>query len=218
MKKNANILEYVEKYKYKYGISYADEKSTLVRRLCKFINFFTICMIIWTFLFCMSLLFKAQSEEFSLFAVNNDYFVYTSEYYTLLACFFLLIVTLILSKKSKYFLGLTVAILPVAISCFRTCTKVGLGYKSSYYIGSVPSYIIMLLVVALIFILIRARIKTNRIYDMLVDGLYKQYGTENGEKLSEEDWQKFLKDYNPKKMFKDTENVEKNKSKTEGKK
>ena len=52
---------------------------------------------------------------------------------------------------------------------------------------------------------------------MLVDGLYKQYGTENGEKLSEEDWQKFLKDYNPKKMFKDTENAEKNKSKTEGK-
>ena len=33
MKKQANILEYVEKYKYKYGISYADENSNLVKKL-----------------------------------------------------------------------------------------------------------------------------------------------------------------------------------------
>ena len=33
MKKNANILEYVEKYKYKYGISYAVDGGKLVNTL-----------------------------------------------------------------------------------------------------------------------------------------------------------------------------------------
>ena len=45
--------------------------------------------------------------------------------------------------------------------------------------------------------LIRANIKTNKLYDTLIDGLYKQYGKKDGESLTEEQWDEFLTKYNP---------------------
>ncbi len=196
MKRQANILEYVEKYKYKYGISYAKEGSNLVKRLYFVIKILLICLCIWIPIFDASLLFNAQGKDFAFSAINSN--MYRVEFYTLMGCFVLLVAILILAKKSKYFLSAALLILPVAISCFKTCTQVGLGYKTSFYYGAVPAYAAILLIAVIMFILIRAEIKTKRIYDMLVEGLYKQYGTENGEKLNEDEWQEFLKKYNPK--------------------
>lgn len=198
MKKEANILDYVEKYKYKYGISYATEKSNIVKILYRFITLFLIFMIGFILIFNLSLLFRAQGKDFSFLAINNS--AYVTDYYVLLGCLVLLVATLILSKKSKYFTAIGLAVLPVSVECFKAATQRDLTYMTTFYVGAIPAYFAVLLIAALIFILIRASLKTNRIYDMLVDGLYKQYGTKNGEKLTEDEWQEFLKSYNPKKL------------------
>ena len=203
MKKQANILEYVENYKYKYGISYADEKSELVRKLYKFIKLFTIFMIGFIFVFNLSLLFRAQTENFSFLAINNS--AYVTDFYVLLGCLVLLITLLIFSKKSKLFTVIGLIVLPVAVECFKAATSSNLTYMTTFYVGAIPAYVAVLLIAALLFILLRAKVKANRIYDMLVDGLYKQYGSKDGEKLTEEQWQEFLKQYNPKKMFTDND-------------
>lgn len=202
MKKQANILEYVEKYKYKYGISYADENSSLVKKLYKFIKLFCAFMIGFIIIFNLSLLFSAQGEDFSFLAINNS--AYATDFYVLLGCLALLVATLILSKKSKLFTAIGLVVLPVSVECFKAATATNLTYMTTFYVGAIPAYVAVLLIAALLFILIRAKIKTNRIYDMLLDGLYKQYGSKEGEKLSEDEWQEFLKQYNPKKMFSDS--------------
>ncbi len=50
MKKNANILEYVEKYKYKYGIKYAVDGGKLVKTLG------VLASIVWGYSFFMIVL------------------------------------------------------------------------------------------------------------------------------------------------------------------
>ena len=203
MKKQANILEYVEKYKYKYGISYADEKSNLVKKLYKFIKLFTIFMIGFIFVFNLSLLFRAQTENFSFLAINNS--AYATDFYVLLGCLVILIATLLLAKFNKLFLAIGIVVLPISVECFKGATTSNLTYMTTFYVGAIPAYFAVLLIAALIFILIRVKIKTNRIYDMLVEGLYKQYGSKDGEKLTEAEWQEFLKQYNPKKILADSE-------------
>ncbi|MBR6502863.1 MAG: hypothetical protein IKT42_05415 [Clostridia bacterium] len=207
MKKQANILEYVEKYKYKYGISYADEKSNLVKKLHKFIKLFTIFMIGFILIFNLSLLFSAQGENFSFLAINNS--AYATDFYVLLGCFLILFATLLLAKFNKLFLAIEIVVLPISVECFKAATESNLTYMTTFYVGAIPAYFAVLLIAALVFILIRAKVKTNRIYDMLVEGLYKQYGSKDGEKLSEEEWQEFLKQYNPKKMFADDQKDDK---------
>ena len=54
MKKNANILECVEKYKYKYGISYAIDGGRLVSTLSVISYFVWIYTIFMTALFIIS--------------------------------------------------------------------------------------------------------------------------------------------------------------------
>ena len=72
------------------------------------------------------------------------------------------------------------------------------GYISKFYwCHFIPAVILVILAVWLIVILIRAKVKTNKIYNMLVEGLYAQYGKKDGEKLTEAEWEEFLSEYNP---------------------
>ena len=74
----------------------------------------------------------------------------------------------------------------------------GIGYVAGFYWKYlVPAIVFVLFAAILLFVLIRANVKTTKLYNMLLDGLYRQYGKKDGEKLSEEEWQKFLNEYNP---------------------
>ena len=68
---------------------------------------------------------------------------------------------------------------------------------SFYWRHAVPAVILFGLSVWIMIVLIRAKIKTNKLYDMLVEGLYKQYGKNDGETLTETEWDEFLTQYNP---------------------
>ena len=79
MKKNENILKYLEKYKYKYGISYAEENGKLAK-------FFSVAVsVLWVYSFFISVL---SILSFSLnFKVGTlEYADFDSAFITTIVC------------------------------------------------------------------------------------------------------------------------------------
>ena len=202
MERNANILKYVEKYKHKYGISYLDKNSSAVKKIVTAIKVFLIYIVIFLPIMEWSLLLNAQkvahtTDNFSFASINKS--TYAAEFYIILVSIFVLFALLFFIKKRKALSVIALLVLPIANVCFATCTenRNGFGYKPAFYFLTVPAVITSLLIIALLFILIRAHLKTKKLYDMIVSGLYKQYGNTDGVKMSDQEWEEFLSSYNP---------------------
>ncbi len=194
MKKNANILEYVEKYKYKYGISYAQEGGKLVKTLS------VISYIVWIYTFFMTALFLI-STGLMLSVGNADFSYIANSFITICTGAGVMIAgaALYLCKQKILGAAATIVAQPFMVMAYSHITRNSAGVinLSFYWRHAVPAAILLCLAIWILVVLIRAKVKTNKLYDMLVDGLYKQYGKKDGETLSEEDWQEFLTQYNP---------------------
>ncbi len=194
MKKNTNILEYVEKYKYKYGISYAEEGGRLVKTLS------AISYIVWIYAFFMTALFILSTSL--MFGIGSADFSYiANSFITISTCTFLMIVGAVFYLCHKKIIGcaLTLISQPLIVIAYSHITRnsAGIINFSFYWRHAVPAAILFCLALWIMIVLIRAQVKTTKLYNMLLDGLYRQYGKKDGEKLSEEEWQKFLNEYNP---------------------
>ena len=193
MKKNSNILEYVEKYKYKYGISYAQEGGKLVKHLSVYTS------IVWCYsFFILVLSILSFALNFAAGALDYSYlgnvFITTIVYAVCMisaAAFFV-------CKKKTIALIIAIITQHAIVLTYMPISAYGMGYLPSFYWKFlVPAIVFVLIASVLLIVLIRANVKTNRLYDMLVEGLYKQYGTRDGEKLSDSEWEEFLTNYNP---------------------
>lgn len=194
MKKQANILEYVEKYKYKYGISYADENSSLVKKLS------VVTSLVWIYSIAIFTL-TVLSFSLNFYGGSMNYSEFSGVYITTIVGLVGLIVAAILYRHKQKIIGLVIATISqlAVLYAHEAISMYGINYFTGFYWKYlIPAIIFSCLAVVIIFVLVRAIIKTNRIYNMLVYALYKKYGSENGEKISEEKWQEFLKEYNPK--------------------
>ena len=101
-------------------------------------------------------------------------------------------------KQKIIALIIAIAMQPAIVLTYMPISVYGMGYLPSFYWKFlVPAIIFVLIAAILLVVLIRAKIKTNKIYDLLVEGLYKQYGTKDGEKLTDSEWEEFLTNYNP---------------------
>lgn len=194
MKKNANILEYVEKYKNKYGIDYAKDGGGLVSTLS------VISYIVWIYTFFMTALFIFSTCM--MIGVGNADFDYIANSFITICIgtgVMILGAALYLCKQKILGAAATIVAQPVMVMAYFHITRDSAGFlnASFYWRHAVPAAILLCLAVWILVVLIREKIKTNKLYDMLVDGLYKQYGKKDGETLSEEDWQEFLTQYNP---------------------
>ncbi|MBQ8740650.1 MAG: hypothetical protein IJY79_03770 [Clostridia bacterium] len=193
MKKNANILEYVEKYKYKYGISYAVDGGKLVKTLG------VLTGIVWVYLFFMlALSILSFALNFSAGVLN--YSDLSSVFITTIVCAVVMIAAAALFVCKQKIAGCIVAIAvqPFIVLAYAPISVYGVGYLPSFYWKfAVPAALLILFAAVLLFVLIRARVKTNKLYSMLVEGLYKQYGTRDSEKLTDSEWDEFLTNYNP---------------------
>lgn len=193
MKKNQNILNYVDKYKEKYGIKYADNGSPLIKGLG------VAAIIVW----CYSLLILLTSVFSFILKFKSGIFAYTdfkSVFITTVACSVLMIISAVFYVVNKKVIASVVAIITqlAAVLTYMPISVYVDGYMASFYWKfAIPAALIILIAVAISFILIRAAIKTNKIYNSLVDGIYNQYGSKDGQKLSEKQWQEFLNNYNP---------------------
>lgn len=193
MKKNANILKYVEKYKYKYGISYAEDGGKLVKTLS------VITGIVWVYSFFM-LALSILSFAMNFAAGIANYTDLSGVFITTIICAVAMTVAAVLFVCKQKIIGLIVAIVtqPFIVLAYEPISVYGMGYVAGFYWKyAVPAIAFVLIAAVLLFVLIRAKVKTNKLYNMLVDGLYNQYGKKDGETLSEEQWDEFLTNYNP---------------------
>ncbi len=193
MKKNANILDYVEKYKYKYGISYAVEGGKLAKGLG------TIAGIVWVYSF---LILALSILSFAMnFAVGKfEYSRLSNVFITTIVCAVVMIIATIFYICRQKIIGLIIGVViqPFIVLAYEPVSVYGAGYVPSFYWKFlIPAILFVIFAAFLLVVLIRARVLTNKLYNMLVDGLYKQYGTRDGEKLTDEQWQEFLSNYNP---------------------
>ncbi len=197
MKRQANILEYVEKYKYKYGISYANERGKLVK------TFSVLIGIVWVYSFFMlALSILSFALNFGAGALN--YSDLSGVFITTIICAVAMIAAaaLFVCKQKIAACIVAIAVQPFIVLAYAPISVYGIGYIASFYWKfAVPAAILILLAAILLFVLIRAKIKTNKLYNMLVEGLYKQYGNRDGEKLSDTEWDEFLTKYNPYKQI-----------------
>lgn len=80
-----------------------------------------------------------------------------------------------------------------------------MGFKTSFFWRHlVPLVLLVILITATTVIAVRARIKTEKQYKKVADNLYKLYEA-SGADITDEQWEEFLKDYDPtdyKKLFK----------------
>lgn len=193
MKKNANILDYVEKYKYKYGIKYAEDGGALVKHLGVYTG------IVWVysfFILALSILSFAMNFAAGVFSYSD----FSNVFLTTVLCTALMITAAIFFVCKQKIIGLIIGIIsqPIAVLNYMPISVYGAGYMPSFYWKFlVPAILFIIFAVFLLIVLIRAKVKTNKIYDMLVEGLYKQYGTRDGEKLTDDEWNEFLSNYNP---------------------
>ena len=193
MKKNTNILEYVEKYKYKYGISYAVDGGKLVKGLT------TATSIVWVYSFIM-LALSILSFAMNFQGGKLDYNKFSNVFITTIVCTVAMIAAAILFICKQKIIGLAAAIItqPFIVLAYEPISVYSIGYVAGFYWKYlVPAIVFVLFAAILLFVLIRAKVKTNKLYNMIVNGLYKQYGKKDGETLTEEQWQEFLNEYNP---------------------
>ncbi len=193
MKKNENILNYVESYKKKYGIKYLDENSIKFKVLN---NLMSIAWIYSFFFMAFSIL--SFSANFKHDVLNFSDF--KKVYLTTIACAVVMVAAAAFYVCKRRIIGLIAVIVvqPFFVLTYKPMNVYGMGYKAKYYFSYLaPAIVVVLFAGILLFILIRAIVRDNRLYDQIISELYKQYGTKNGEKLSEEEWQEFLSNYDP---------------------
>ncbi len=193
MKKNKNVLNYVEKYKNKYGIKYSIDGGKLVNALS------AVCGVIFVYAFLMTLLFVLGTSLTTDFGnIKSDFL---NAFITICIAAAVALAGFVLNICRKKFLGsLFYAIAqPFTFLAFWHITRDSAGFLnvSFYWRHGVPAAVLFALSIWLIVLLVRAEIKTDKLYNRLLQALYIQYGTKDGEKLTEEQWQEFLNDYNP---------------------
>ncbi len=194
MKRQANILDYVEKYKYKYGIEYAKDGGKLINTLS------AISYILWIYTFFMTAIF-IFSTVLMLNVGQADFNHIANSFITISIGAGVMVVGAALYLCHQKIIGcaLTVISQPAMVFAYYHITRDSAGQLnlSFYWRHAVPAVILLLIAVWIAVVLIRANIKTNKLYDMLVEALYKQYGKQDGESLTEEQWEDFLTKYNP---------------------
>ena len=196
MKKNENILKYIENYKKKYDINYFNENTTKF----KVLNVLTSISWIYSFFF-MAFSILSFSANFKHGVLNFSDF--KRVYISTIICSVVMVIAAAFYVCKKRIIGLIAAVVtqPFVVLMYKPMNVYGMGYKARYYFSYlVPAILVVLFAGILLFCLIRAIIKNNRLYDQIIAELYKQHGTKNGEKLSEEEWQGFLNNYDPHKV------------------
>lgn len=129
-----------------------------------------------------------------------------NSFISIIVCTVLMVIAAVFFAFKQKIIACAILVLsqPFMIFEFARSTKdvTGIGYISEFYWRhAIPSVLLIIFCTVLIIILVRAIIKTNKLYNMLEEGLYKQYGTRDGEKLNDNEWQEFLTQYNPYKQI-----------------
>ncbi|MBO4467814.1 MAG: hypothetical protein J5766_00800 [Clostridia bacterium] len=201
MQKYKNISEKIKKIEYKLGVSYVKTSNSAYKRLRIFNMICVIYLLgINTLTLLSAYLHKIWANEF---------------YFTRLTYILLIVGTLmevggvVLNFFKIHVIGnlLNIIPLPYFVCVFAPMLKhpEGLfGYRVIFYTRHLISYVfILILSLVMIFIAVRQQIKARLLYKKILENIYEEYKKKKGEEdfsVSEADWDKYVKNFDPRKQ------------------
>ncbi len=193
MKKNQNILNYVEKYKQKNHIVYTDEKS----KFFKIVKVLALVSLVYS-LVVLLLWILSFSVNFSVGKLTFSKL--KTEFIITIVSTVMLIGSVVLLKLKRYIPAYITAIVieTVIVFMYKSLSSInGMGYISSFYWAFlVPAILVSLFSLILLAIIFYSKHRKNRLYSEIIDILYRQHGKKDGVKLSDAEWEEFLNNYN----------------------
>ena len=206
MKMQESILRRVRAVEEKNGIKYAKTDGRLYKTLRVFY------IILFAYTTAVNLLYIAGMTYVYLGTDNFKNVV--NSIVTVSICTALIAVGFVLSffrfKLAAGIISIVPEIFLIPVFGIALSDSLGfLGFKASFYWRHfAPLALLVILMIFTTVIAVRARIKTEKQYKKVTDNLYKLY-RQNGNDISDEQWEQFLNNYNPtdyKKLFKAEEN------------
>lgn len=206
MKMQESILRRVRAVEEKNGIKYAKTDGRLYKTLRVFY------IILFAYTTAVNLLYIVGMTYVYLGTDNFKNVV--NSIVTVSICTALIAVGFVLSffrfKLAAGIISIVPEIFLIPVFGIALSDSLGfLGFKASFYWRHfAPLALLVILMIFTTVIAVRARIKTEKQYKKVTDNLYKLY-RQNGNDISDEQWEQFLNNYNPtdyKKLFKAEEN------------
>ena len=206
MKMQESILRRVRAVEEKNGIKYAKTDGRLYKTLRVFY------IILFAYTTAVNLLYIVGMTYVYLGTDNFKNVV--NSIVTVSICTALIAVGFVLSffrfKLAAGIISIVPEIFLIPVFGIALSDSLGfLGFKASFYWRHfAPLELLVILMIFTTVIAVRARIKTEKQYKKVTDNLYKLY-RQNGNDISDEQWEQFLNNYNPtdyKKLFKAEEN------------
>ena len=197
MKKYESIMRRVAEVEEKAGIVYARPGGALYRGLR------TCYTLAYLYKLFMNLIYVGGS--IFMHYDSKTFEIATETVVTVSLCTAVMIVGwVLLYTKFKTVAGfVSVASLPVQLTAFAAVMRDSLGQiRSQYYwMHLVPIIIMLAFLVWMLVIIFRARYLTNAQYKRIVGNLYDTYyekiSGDNPDGISDEEWENFLKNYDP---------------------
>lgn len=206
MKMQESILRRVRAVEEKNGIKYAETDGRLYKTLRVFY------IILFAYTTAVNLLYIAGMTYVYLGTDNFKNVV--NSIVTVSICTALIAVGFVLSffrfKLAAGIISIVPEIFLIPVFGIALSDSLGfLGFKASFYWRHfAPLALLVILMIFTTVIAVRARIKTEKQYKKVTDNLYKLY-RQNGNDISDEQWEQFLNNYDPtdyKKLLKAEEN------------
>ncbi len=223
MERYNGVLKRVRTLEEKKGIKYAKKDGSLYNTL----NVLSILAAIWGVL--MNLIFSlARYSDFSGTKVMVDV---KGQIITVIVCTVIIIATILLNKlkflkRFKIFSEVPCHIISASLNLITSLwlillfadlsrDELGfLGVKTFFYFRHlVPLALMSIFLIWMALLVLRAEIKTNKMYNKVLDNLYETYRKDNEDAdISDEKWDEYLKNYDP-----DEKKEEKSKRRFKGK-
>ena len=194
MKMQESVLARVRMVEEKNGIKYAKPGGRLHK----------VMRVLYTLLFAytmgINLIFIAGM--FMLHYGTDNFKNFTDTLITVCVCTGLIIAGYVLSFFRFKLIAGIISIVPeiFLIVTFGAVMKDTLGFMgfipSFFWRHFIPLALMIITMSVAVFIAVRARIKTEKQYKKVMDNLYRIYN-ENGGDITDDQWDNFLKEYDP---------------------
>jgi len=205
MKKYDGVLQRVRDVEKKNGIVYAKPDGKL------YITLKVLYSIVGIWTFFMNLFYVLGF--LLMYSGTDNMKTVANSLITVSVCTGVMILGYVLNCCKIYLAGGIASIAPAAllIPLFGNVLEDGLGfmgYKLSFYWRHLgPLAVMIILMIIMTVIAVRANIKLDRQYKRVCENLFNMYNVDpqSGNELTEEQWDEFLKNYDPneyKKQFK----------------
>lgn len=215
MKMQESVLRRVRMVEEKNGIKYAKTDGKLYKALR--------VLYIITFAYTMGINLLFMAGMLLVYGGTDNFSGIANSLISVYVCTAVIIAGFVLSFFRFKFSAGIMSIVPeiFLIPVFGAVMKDDLGFMgftaSFFWRHLIPLLLLVILMTATTVIAVRARIKTEKHYKKVADNLYRLY-KESGADITDEQWEDFIKEYDPtdyKKIFKANEQNTEENSETE---